>query len=282
MGKKTKIFGQCHICGRNGYLSFEHVPPQKAFNNQKVFTSKGTDYFGREQLLPWDPTGIKTHQHQGGMGEHTLCEKCNSDTGGWYGGAFVDFVHKGVRSFINKPIKNKDIIEVRFSDIRPLNIIKQIITMFFSVNSSSYSSFHPGLKDFVLFKNKKYIDPYRYKIQIFIHIGDMARHVGVAGVIDLAKQTTHVFTEISWPPFGYIISFDSKTPQNYCDITYFANHFTLEEKRNIVLKIPVLESNTGLPGDHRSKQDILKTGEMDSNYMYLLNDGHDKTTNLKN
>jgi hypothetical protein len=33
MGKRTKN-GRCHICGNVGELSFEHVPPEKAFNNK--------------------------------------------------------------------------------------------------------------------------------------------------------------------------------------------------------------------------------------------------------
>jgi hypothetical protein len=33
---KQKRHGTCHLCGCNGQLSFEHVPPEAAFNDHKV------------------------------------------------------------------------------------------------------------------------------------------------------------------------------------------------------------------------------------------------------
>ena len=33
---RKPLIGTCHICGANGKLSFEHVPPKRAFNNKQV------------------------------------------------------------------------------------------------------------------------------------------------------------------------------------------------------------------------------------------------------
>jgi hypothetical protein len=32
---RNKVEGFCKLCGMYGQLTFEHVPPQKAFNNQR-------------------------------------------------------------------------------------------------------------------------------------------------------------------------------------------------------------------------------------------------------
>lgn len=32
---KQEHYGICHICGKYGKLSYEHIPPQSAFNNRK-------------------------------------------------------------------------------------------------------------------------------------------------------------------------------------------------------------------------------------------------------
>lgn len=45
MKQKDKKFGKCTICGKECKLTYEHIPPRKAFNNKNV---KG--YFGDEVL----------------------------------------------------------------------------------------------------------------------------------------------------------------------------------------------------------------------------------------
>src|SRR3712207_733867 len=84
--------GICHICGASGPLTFEHVPPQKAFNNKPVIVLP----FDASHLGP-DPLahGAKGRVQQRGLGDYTLCARCNSVTGSWYGGDFVDWCYQG-------------------------------------------------------------------------------------------------------------------------------------------------------------------------------------------
>jgi hypothetical protein len=37
MGRKKAKTGRCWLCGIEGKLSFEHVPPKKVFNCQRIF-----------------------------------------------------------------------------------------------------------------------------------------------------------------------------------------------------------------------------------------------------
>jgi hypothetical protein len=77
-------FGVCHLCGVNGKLSFEHVPPEAAFNDQRVLESDIHRLIGGDLIKELEkPTG---KYNQRGAGKYTLCDRCNTSTGGWYGG----------------------------------------------------------------------------------------------------------------------------------------------------------------------------------------------------
>jgi len=94
MSLKKNKFGHCCICGNYSKLSFEHVPPRSAFNDHPVFVADIKELIGK-----WDGEikNIKGKIHQLGSGDYTLCEKCNSDTGAWYGNAFADWAYQAFR-----------------------------------------------------------------------------------------------------------------------------------------------------------------------------------------
>lgn len=82
MAKKEEVVGQCRICGKHGKLSFEHVPNRAAYN--KITT---IEYSWEDEYIHKKQTKGKIRQ--GGIGEYTLCEKCNNNTGHWYGGEYT-------------------------------------------------------------------------------------------------------------------------------------------------------------------------------------------------
>lgn len=49
--------GVCRLCGRNKELTFEHVPPASAFNNEKVKMIPGDEVIkqiSNSNIEPWD------------------------------------------------------------------------------------------------------------------------------------------------------------------------------------------------------------------------------------
>jgi hypothetical protein len=89
MGKKS-MPGICHICGEQTDLTFEHVPPECAFNDKPfIYTTlmEGMD------IGPNDP--LKGTLQRKGMGAYTLCGRCNNQTGKWYGDAFGKWAVQG-------------------------------------------------------------------------------------------------------------------------------------------------------------------------------------------
>ena len=120
--------GRCHICGVTATLTYEHIPPRKAFNNTGVLLSEmHLDLPPEEDVNP-----SKLWIHQKGMGSYSLCQKCNNDTGGFYGTMFVDFCKKGMRILQASNYRPQLIYMM---EILPLAVIKQIVSMFLSINA---------------------------------------------------------------------------------------------------------------------------------------------------
>ncbi len=60
--RKKNVVGQCRICGKEGGLSFEHVPNRKAYNKETVIEYSWEDVIARKKT---DRGKIV----QGGIGE---------------------------------------------------------------------------------------------------------------------------------------------------------------------------------------------------------------------
>lgn len=262
---KSKI-GQCHLCGEKTELTYEHVPPRKAFNEHRTLLYFGKDVIGQDigqDKFPWDFSGLKGQQRQRGIGWYTLCGKCNNDTGGWYGKAFVDFTYQGYRRhkelLDQENLISRQWVSVNFFQIYPLRIIKQIITMFFSINNPNLSVVHPELRSLVLSRGKQGISSEKFGIYLYLLLGGITRYVGIASILQL-KNTGNfirVLSEFSAPPFGYVLEINPKSKEEYCDITFFANNFRYDQKVDLSLKMPVYECNTYFPADYRTKKEVI-------------------------
>ncbi len=88
----TERTGECCICGLLGKLSYEHVPPEAAYNDQRVFEQS------LQEMLTAEEEGRKPKGKwaQRGAGRYTLCEKCNVNTGVWYGKTYVNWARQAV------------------------------------------------------------------------------------------------------------------------------------------------------------------------------------------
>ena len=92
------IIDICHICGQHKKLSFEHVPPKAAFNDNPILRTNFEKVLASENL---DELQGKVQQR--GSGAYTLCEKCNNDTSAFnrappsssYAGPKTDLRHFG-------------------------------------------------------------------------------------------------------------------------------------------------------------------------------------------
>lgn len=245
MGKRTQT-GKCHICGNVGRLSFEHVPPESAFNDKPVI------------IKPFE--GGKGKIQQRGMGAFTLCIPCNNNTGSWYGADFVKFCYMGME-ILQRSNGNPKLIYMY--QLYPLRIIKQIIVMMFSANSEVFADKHPELVKFVLNKNLRYLSP-KYRFWLYYNYVGEPRFSGVTARANFNNGTSIIFSEITYPPFGYVMTLENSDKRNdppddrLIEISDFVN-YGYNEFDNREIRAISLPTHLELPGDYRTSEEIYNT-----------------------
>ena len=239
--------GTCHLCGCQDKLSYEHVPPRAAFNSRPLVAT------ALDRLLANDgTTPTKGRIFQRGAGAYTLCIRCNSKIGRWYGREYVDWVYQGMS--ILTAASQAPSLYYTFH-ILPLRVLKQIAAMFFSVNSDTFHKAQPELQSFVLNRRRCHF-PEHLRIFTFYAVGDRARQSGVMAQIDtLGRGNSSTFTEICFPPFGYVLTFDRPPDPRMLDISYFGR-FGIDEYRALTLRLPVLPVVHYMPGDYRTRSQV--------------------------
>ena len=244
-----KNYGKCHICGKEGKLSFEHIPPRKAFNWSFTRLLKGLEIL--QTLKQNDFENVKTKIHQRGSGDYTLCPKCNNDTGGWYGGAYVSWAYQAATILIHTA--ERPSLYYPFK-IFPLRVLKQIDCMFFSANGPEFQDEFPELVKFVLNPEYKYFDN-RIRVVCYYNPTGVARQTGIASLISLSGSPISL-GEISYYPFGYILYIESHNfSEDIFDISFFSK-YNYNDWKEISLKIPHHNIYTWMPGDFRTRDQV--------------------------
>jgi len=254
LNKKNKIEGHCKICGKFAELSFEHVPPKSCFNTGKYISIPPEKFLQLKIESVNDYSKIKGKIEQGGIGYYSLCYSCNNNTGSWYGDAFVDWSYFG-KLILLKSQGNPTLYYP--THIFPLRVIKQIITMFFTLNYDGFAKDHPELVRFILNKEQKYLDTNKYRIWCYYKEPGLIRQTGTTFIYDPSFAKVIELTEMSFSPFGYVFTIGNTPPdKRLSDITYYAN-YDYNSYVEVITKFPVLPVNLiGIPGDYRTKDEI--------------------------
>lgn len=191
--------GECRVCGNVTELSFEHTPPASAFNNSPVYFQNHENLFNKESYL----YGKKMRSNRGAGGLN-LCKDCNNKTGSYYGESFKRFAHLGSYAMTER-VWSSDHIIGEYA-IRPLNILKQILVMFMSIDQSGRLLHYPGLNSYVLDKKSKNF-PNGLRVCLYHTINFKTRNGWCA--TNYNGQFIEM-GEITFPPFGYLYSIDNK------------------------------------------------------------------------
>jgi hypothetical protein len=247
--RKKKVSGQCQICGKQGGLSFEHVPNRKAYNKQAIIEYSWEDVFIRKEKA-------KGKIIQGGIGEYTLCEQCNNDTGSWYGGEYTRWARACFEFLKNrKPsfVEPDEAIMV-LHDVYPLRFLKQVAVCFFSV-TPGLAQTHPELVNYVLNKEEKRIsEDCRFYLNLYFGTKPIIRRWPLAGKITvhynegrLIPVGGSIISEVTHPPFALVMS-DKMGFAGAGDITPFTDFDYDQQLRNLTLKLRVIKGESSLPG----------------------------------
>lgn len=236
--------GICALCGESRPLTFEHIPPQCAFNNKLIFVQKH-DHLVSEG----SPLFGKKMRSQRGFGKQSLCAACNNSTGNWYVKDFCDFVNQGWK--ILEGNTNPGYVQGEYI-IKPQNVLKQILVMFLSADSSGALRDIPGVKEYLL--NKDCCDfPPDIRIFLYSNASPQKRLLGymVVGDLNYEPSINH-WSEINFRPFGYFLTYNSPPPNEFMvDITNMSK-VPFNKQMAVTLTLAYLVVDTPLIGFYKN------------------------------
>jgi hypothetical protein len=254
---KKKISGVCRVCGRNAQLTFEHVPPKSTYNNNHYYYTTHVhplldkkDARTFDELTSFDKSTAK--KNQGGIGIHSLCGICNNLFGTYYVRAYKEWITKSMEFFTLESELERSKFEVK---IQPLNVIKQIIAMFFSINIK-FSKLYPELKSYLLNK-EAYNLPEGIRVFVYYNFIGEVRYepFTVIGKFDINSEIIQA-SEITFPPMGYVLVLNGKNVDSRLhEITFFSN-YKLGEVVTVSQKLNILPTYIKHILDYRTKDEI--------------------------
>lgn len=235
-----KKLGECRLCGQKKSLTFEHTPPEGAFNSTPVFFQDYESLFDRNSYLYG-----KRKRSNRGAGGLNLCAECNNRTGSWYANDYIEFSNLGAYVMTHH-VYASHFITAEYS-IKPLNVLKQILTMFVALDSSGFIIKQPDMKKFLLNKENTVFPK---DIEIFMYL---TSSIQLRNAISFTNMDGYFRThgEISYRPFGFHISI-ATPPINrpYLSITHF-KEFEFNKEANLKLPLRYLEPEGHMPGFYR-------------------------------
>jgi hypothetical protein len=184
--------------------------------------------------------------------------ECNNDTGSWYGTAYADWATQAMRILIGT--QGRPTLEYPFR-LFPLRVLKQIVCMFFSINSPRLHASQPDLVRFVLNKEDKNF-PAHVRVFAFYTFSNRSRAASVSAVLrglGSDSSSVHVFSEVTFPPFGFVMTMgDSPPPESgFCEISSFARFDYRDWRTAITMKLPLMPIYTMYPGDYRTREEAV-------------------------
>ncbi len=249
MGRRKRPDGPCHICGRVCQLSWEHVPPESAFNDRPIVRAVIDKVLTGDR---WD--GRSGEKVQRGSGGFTLCERCNNDTGSWYGAEYAEWANQGLELLARIDARyhtENDRFCVPFRGY-PARFLKQVITMFFSVNECGFADQHPELVQYVLDKRRRCLPP-RYGVDLVLVRGAFARSSGVSGRANFANGQVEISSEVAHFPFAVRLILNADEHLDRVGALERFAEYAFEDRREVWIFTTAGDIATAFPGDYRSQ-----------------------------
>lgn len=238
--KKKKI-DFCHLCGEFKELTFEHIPPKSAFNDKPILIQNHEHLFNKKSYLYG-----KSFRSNNGSGSYCFCESCNNNTGTWYANDFSNFVKQAYVHFEKTSRVSKlNLVEFNY---KPLNVLKQILTMFLAIDHSGYLRDDKNLVEFILEKENKSL-PDKYQIYLYITISKHKRLFGIQW--NNLNGTFNAHSEITFNPFGYFLAIDSPPPiETMTNITQFKD-YNFNENTHFIIPLFYLKTDDKFLGQYK-------------------------------
>ena len=238
---------RCAICGDNRKLTWEHVPPQSAYNDAPLL---------RRHVIMVERHGGKYAKATSSMGElkrKTLCGQCNTGTARWYVEAYADFTkqmahyadrcpsgkvaeHPNMDIMISKVISAKILTSLH---IYPARVAKQALCMFCATCGTRladrYPDMYPEIRTRVLNKRSrgKIGDT---RLWLYIRSVHGGKWTGL-GLRHNRLTSPSEYSEVSFWPAGWVLTFNGEERPKLCEVTHWLR-YDYDEKVSLLVHLP--------------------------------------------
>ena len=278
--RRKKRYGRCRICLKFKELTKEHVPPERAFNDQAYYLHY-VDEMDKADRIQWESREENTN----GIYLFTLCSKCNNQTGYRYGRDYVGFV-RTVEPFV-RPENANQTVGVAMADFFPLRVVKQAISMILSTSQptsfdqhkivgapgtqrSSLSGIEINLPDkpalsriydelrlFVRYRDRTEL-PNSVKLYVFAGIGPIGFRTGVFFWADIVKKSGVCAAVTGFTPIHWVLVFDGDLSDQLLDVTEWSN-YAFKDRCTKTVQMPCYWFVGKYPLDFRSPEELYES-----------------------
>lgn len=278
--RRKKRFGRCRICQKVGKLTKEHVPPEKAFNNQSYLKhyADETEKAGR---IKWRSREERTN----GVYVFTLCKKCNSQTGYRYGSDYVNFVESFISDAI--PENANKTLKIEVKDFFPLRVIKQAISIILSTSEptsflnhkpissrkinpslirdieinnpekSHLRNVYQELRNFVRKRDSTGLPPNVRLYAFAIVNAGTGYRTGIFGKVKLSSKKVSFVVVTGSHPILWVLVLDGDIDEKLLDVTDWAN-FEYKQRKTLKVEMPCYWSVGKHPLDFRNPIELYE------------------------
>lgn len=252
--------GRCRLCGVQGKLTKEHLPPASA-NNKGTVTAYDFDAW---LTSDGELERVQGNSQQGGLFAHTLCASCNNKTGSWYAEEYRRWAERTMQIFaqMSSPLKEIDKrqdvsgVEVLFQSVDPGAFVRQCLTIMCSMSGPwDLAGRHPDVQRIILEKEAAPL-PEPLSLGLGFLAGPLGRTTGPTLHLELESQKWQWMIELAYPPI-LINMVLAGSPLDYplLDLGQYTGSIP-GDRTDLEFTAPIVFTHTPYPGDYRA------TGEM--------------------
>lgn len=254
--KQKNVEGKCHICGKYKKLTFEHIPPHKAFNFTPAKVIQGDEAIKlvtESGRFPWDTSNLKYKNQQRGMGDFTLCQQCNNITGTLYGETYIITAYSFLKLMTDNNLEINTPYVIHINNVKMSRFARQVLSMFCST-CPSITEEYPIIRDILL--NKKCADNLPFKIKAYLLRNTKISYTGIMAMLikDVGIKTV---AQIDAFPFLFILELNNQTDKNGWDITKYLS-LDIDDEVEEDIEVSLVEHNTMFPSDFRTKSQFSR------------------------
>lgn len=250
--------GPCRVCGQVTALTFEHIPPHAAGNDQRARAALSLTMLTSEAPLVFPRAGWTPSQR--GVGGYVLCQPCNNLIGTRYVPEYAGFATT-LRAQVNAAFTaaaghasgglDLDLTGWALGDVARAGLVT---VMDVAIHDQLLQR-HPDLTEVVRRPGTPL--PPTLRLGLTVVLGTRARLSSPMCLAD--PDGCVVFSEAALAPFSWTLSFlepGLRALPHTADVSDWLRHAANQRPDHARVQLPVGAVVSAIPGDYRPAPDI--------------------------